>query len=349
MAACCVALSDFNLTSLCVVPPRTWQAKDRFTKTYETDYDREMASKLPVGCTRRDEVICLVRDIPIQKVSVSQPVGEIGEEAKPGGMPGSWTNPRRNTNALGAEHYFNYRGDWRRGTMSGHGTYTFALDGQYVGQWRRNRQHGHGSTTYANGATYEGEWKDGHYDGVGTLKQKNGTVYHGSFVKGQRCGFGKLTYPSGQWYEGDWADGLQHGRGTMANSAGHKYVGSWIKGQIAGSGTFYTPDGERLVRFWPPRTFQETLYSVREEKKEEEEANRERMEALMRPIRERMLEEYVADVRWNIEEQERLAEEAEAEEMRRMLIEKREKMKQARVDALLAGSEGGGDGGVEED
>mmetsp|Transcript_19358 Transcript_19358/g.68495 ORF Transcript_19358/g.68495 Transcript_19358/m.68495 type:complete len:430 (+) Transcript_19358:279-1568(+) len=312
------------------------EAKARFTKQYETDYEREQAKKLPPGCTRRDEVICLVRDVPIAKVSESQHPLEIGDEPRPGAVPGSWTNPRRNTNSKGAEDFFHYRGEWRRGKMSGTGTYTFALGGTYHGHWRENRQSGFGKTEYSNGVKYEGEWEGGKWQGTGTLTYPNGTKYHGNFKDGHREGYGKLTYPNGQVYEGDFADGLQHGRGTMVNMLGHKYVGSWIKGQIAGSGSFYLPDGERIVRFWPSRTFQETIFDIREEKRLEEEEHKAHLEALMKPIREKMLEEYVADVRWNIEEQERIREEEEAEEMRRMLLEKREKMKQAKIDALEA-------------
>lgn len=319
-------------------PKRVHVAADRFApKTLDEQLEATFKKKqLPEGCTPRDEVVCLIRDIPVQKVTTSMAKADIGLQPHPGLVPGSAPPDSRPSNSKDAEEYFSYVGEWRLGKMAGKGTYTFADGHKYTGAFLNNRPHGYGEAEYKTGTTYRGEWKDGQYDGLGELEYPYGIKYKGMFAKGYREGHGRLTYPLGAYYEGEWKMGLQHGRGEMANKHGHKYVGSWANGLVHGSGSFYHPGGERIVRFWPPRTFTETLYSVRDEQEEEEEEKQRALEELLGPLRQRQLEEYVQQVRDDILAEEERQRQEEEEERRRILIERREAEKKKRMDMLEA-------------
>ena len=84
-----------------------------------------------------------------------------------------------------------YKGQWKKGEMSGYGVYEFANGDVYKGAWKKGLMDGRGTYTYANGDKYIGMWKEGkmngrghfHWDLPGDLMTN--AVYEGFFKDGQ--------------------------------------------------------------------------------------------------------------------------------------------------------------------
>ena len=60
-----------------------------------------------------------------------------------------------------------YKGQWKKGEMSGYGVYEFVNGDVYKGAWEEGLMEGRGTYTYSNGDKYIGTWKEGKMDGRG--------------------------------------------------------------------------------------------------------------------------------------------------------------------------------------
>ena len=77
-----------------------------------------------------------------------------------------------------------YVGEWKDGTMHGHGTYLFPSGKKYVGDWKDANEHGQGTTAYPNGDKHVGEYKNGYEHGQGTFTYANGKILKGEWKNG---------------------------------------------------------------------------------------------------------------------------------------------------------------------
>lgn len=215
----------------------------------------------------RDTVICSVREVNAAHVTPDpDPRSESLVDVQVG-PPGSKSDAHLppKPQSEGAAVYFNYTGEWKRGSMQGHGTLDFALGGYYTGRWKGSLQDGEGEAEYLNGSVYQGSWKEGRMHGYGTLTHVGGYTYEGNFANGFRHGQGTATYPNGVKYTGNFEYGMRNGRGEMTDRHGHRYMGSWADDLIFGKGNLTLLDGRRYNRIWPGVTFLEAIRMLKAE------------------------------------------------------------------------------------
>ena len=168
---------------------------------------------------------------------------------------------------------FVFIGEWKNGSVDGHGTFTSTDGEKYVGEFKGNKRNGQGTLTFADGDKYVGEFKDGRYSGRGELTYADGHKYVGEFKDGQFSGWGEFNYPNGHQYIGEFKDGdysgkgtenfangdkyvgefkddKRHGQGTLTFVNGHKYIGEFKGGNYSGQGTLIYANGEKYVGQW---------------------------------------------------------------------------------------------------
>jgi hypothetical protein len=288
----------------------------------------------------RDHIASMIKHVKRQVLTTDTHAAWGGIRPKQHGPPGTksddtWTPLEE---ALGADDYFNYVGQWKESHMQGLGDFRFAIGGNYHGHWDESKQSGHGTAHYRSGSSFEGDWVNGRTAGKGTQCHAGGYKYEGQWSNGLRHGEGTLTYPSGQVYKGTFERGNRHGRGEMTNRYGYKYVGLWEDGYICGTGALVFPDGKRHVRTWPVCTFAEAITIIMDEERAAEEEQKRRMDELMRIENEEKLLDVVDDAMEKLAAERAAEEEARNAEMRREYLEKKKKMeeaKQAHLERLM--------------
>jgi len=307
-------------------------AKDRLAERI----NKSLASQKKGGGKRKERKFLLTEeeDIPLKPQRF--------------GPPGLANPLHTAKKSEGNELFYNYTGEWHEGYLHGFGTYIYVDGTEYEGEWHLNRRHGQGIARYGNGSVYTGYWEDDFYQGIGTHKMSDGTVYEGYFHKGVRQGPGRLTFPCGLIYEGDFYIGHPHGRGEMTSpELGIRYRGWWENGFIRGTGTLYTREWEEDVRPWPMLNGGLSIRAAYELKRREERdhhafkvSQQARFKGKLNAMQ---LQEYVEEVRDDISNMRRAANLQEVTEKRRLMKEKRQREKEARLNALLAAQNDGGD------
>jgi hypothetical protein len=261
----------------------------------------------------------------------------------PPAPPGLAADPKPKLNSQGKTpmpmHLFfkRWTGGWKKGSMHGHGKYTFAVDGLAVdGAWSQNRLNGKGRTRYLDGSSYEGEYKEGLFHGQGTLTFASGSVYAGEWRHGLRHGVGVQTWPSGQRYEGKFYKGDMHGRGVLSSAAGHEYRGEMRMGLIQGVGRLRFATGPSVLKNWPRCTMREAVLGEYTDARIKALANKLELDELLAKARKFELDDYIEAVRdhndFMAAEEKRL----EIEERRRLELLRREKIRDAKLAAMEA-------------
>jgi len=120
-----------------------------------------------------------------------------------------------------------YEGQWRYGTMTGKGTFTFKGN-KYVGMWLNGKKHGQGKLVYADGSVYEGEFKNDKKHGYGKLKTLSGEEHTGEWANDMSNGYGKHVWASGTTYVGDWKNNQMHGNGVLMYFDGRVEQGKFV-------------------------------------------------------------------------------------------------------------------------
>ena len=113
---------------------------------------------------------------------------------------------------------------WKADEEFGHGICTMADGASYRGQWRRGTYCGLGSYKYTDDSVHEGLFKDGDGHGFGIFKDSDGQ-YEGNFKDDERHGFGVYKdLEDGSVFEGFWKDGISDGHGRLSFPDGSKVI-----------------------------------------------------------------------------------------------------------------------------
>jgi hypothetical protein len=127
-----------------------------------------------------------------------------------------------------------YVGEYRNGSLSGQGTYTFANGSKYAGEHKDGKFDGQG-TYYHNtpgenkGDVYVGEFRSGSYQGQGTYTFVNGNKFVGEFQGNLPNGMGTFSFITGDRYAGEFKGWARHGKGILVYADGSKQEGWWEK------------------------------------------------------------------------------------------------------------------------
>ena len=116
---------------------------------------------------------------------------------------------------------------------------------QYRGGWKEGKKSGHGSINFADKSWYTGHFHEGSYHGQGELVSSRGHRYQGGWIGGKREGHGVYVWPDGGRYDGEYWDGKEHGHGTRWFASGAVYVGAWNAGVMSGKGEYTYHDGAK--------------------------------------------------------------------------------------------------------
>eukprot|EP00002_Diphylleia_rotans_P012833 TRINITY_DN2507_c0_g1_i3.p1 TRINITY_DN2507_c0_g1~~TRINITY_DN2507_c0_g1_i3.p1 ORF type:complete len:1006 (-),score=216.74 TRINITY_DN2507_c0_g1_i3:249-3266(-) len=116
--------------------------------------------------------------------------------------------------------------------------------GRYEGNWKWGTMHGHGVFYSDDGLIFDGTWSSNHIT-QGRLILSDGTKIFGNFEAEKLHGHARVQNPNGDYYDGYWRDGFRHGKGTMVWShSKSKYEGQWAYGNMDGHGTMTVYDQE---------------------------------------------------------------------------------------------------------
>lgn len=74
-----------------------------------------------------------------------------------------------------------YEGEWKEGSISGKGKYSFASGAWYDGEWVNSKFHGRGTYLWPNGSSYIGNWVENKMHGQGAFMTSQGDRYQGRF------------------------------------------------------------------------------------------------------------------------------------------------------------------------
>jgi hypothetical protein len=139
-----------------------------------------------------------------------------------------------------------YRGEFRDDKKHGTGRYEFANGNFYEGQFAIDKRHGTGKYSWTCGDSYEGEWRDGHMEGKGTTIYSNKNRYDGEFHADRREGNGTLVCADGLSYSGQWLKNMRHGNGKLQFPNGDFYEGQWEGDKKHGRGIDQFINGNRF-------------------------------------------------------------------------------------------------------
>ena len=104
-----------------------------------------------------------------------------------------------------------YVGDWRNNMFHGRCNEIYYINGDYYkGEVRRGSITGKGKMVYNDGKQYSGIWKNGVWDGFGELIYPSKDIYCGNFANGLRESHGLYTWSNGNTYEGQWKNDEMH-------------------------------------------------------------------------------------------------------------------------------------------
>lgn len=124
----------------------------------------------------------------------------------------------------------NYIGEFKNGTITGFGTFTWPNGDKYIGHFKDAKRTGQGTYTTTKGDTYTGDFKDGKRHGKGKFTLPDGSVYVGNFKDNMSSGYGESTFADGEKYMGEWENSLYHGQGIRIFKDGRRQEGIWEKG-----------------------------------------------------------------------------------------------------------------------
>ena len=104
-----------------------------------------------------------------------------------------------------------YVGDWRNNMFHGRCNEIYYKNGDYYkGEVRKGTLTGKGKMLYSDRKQYSGMWKNGIWHGYGKMIYQNKDIYCGNFVNGLRNLYGVYTWSNGNTYEGMWKNDELH-------------------------------------------------------------------------------------------------------------------------------------------
>jgi hypothetical protein len=130
-----------------------------------------------------------------------------------------------------------YKGELRKGLLSGKGRITWPSNGYYEGDFVDGLYDGKG-VLHTPEYLYEGDFSEGIARGEGTIDFVNGDKYNGEVNFTRPNGSGVLEMVDGRVYTGEFKDGFFHGQGELKDTLGGIYVGAFEKGLFEGDGVY---------------------------------------------------------------------------------------------------------------
>ena len=157
----------------------------------------------------------------------------------------------------------NYKGNWKKDSRSGKGTYTWADGGKYEGNWKNNEPDGFGKMIYVipEGKTqYNGNWANGIKKGFGKFIDYDGKVISGTwdeyFLHGYNEHQNKYTWENGNYYKGRFNNELPNGKGIIKSKDDVElYSGDVKDGKKHGQGIKTFSNGKKQVGIWKNNKF----------------------------------------------------------------------------------------------
>tara|TARA_Y100001970_G_scaffold122493_2_gene151832 strand:+ start:3632 stop:6763 length:3132 start_codon:yes stop_codon:yes gene_type:complete len=149
-----------------------------------------------------------------------------------------------------------YEGDYKDGSRSGYGSYTWAgewLGQKYVGEYDDWERNGYGVFTYRSGDIESGIFKDGELSKNLSVNEVEDYLNDKYFLENKNndygciqgdCynGWGEYIWDGeydGDNYIGEWKDGLKHGNGVYTwGDSGSQYSGEFYDDNGEGYGTY---------------------------------------------------------------------------------------------------------------
>ena len=165
--------------------------------------------------------------------------GTVPEE---GGGDGIFVRHGHATVRMGNGTFF--EGVFHDGAPQGNAVLVFPNEDRWEGNFDRGRLHGHGTYTWARPM--------GHPQALKWRKKYIGWLEDGRIESQGRPSTFILNK---QIYEGEFRDGVAHGKGVMLWADGHHYDGEWVDGRAQGDGVLTLVDGtEKKGPFVPCRS-----------------------------------------------------------------------------------------------
>ncbi len=165
--------------------------------------------------------------------------GTVPEE---GGGDGIFVRHGHATVRMGNGTFF--EGVFHDGAPQGDAVLVFPNEDRWEGNFDRGRLHGHGTYTWAR--------PTGHPQALKWRKRYIGWLEDGRIESQGRPSTFILNK---QIYEGEFRDGVAHGKGVMLWADGHHYDGEWVDGRAQGDGVLTLVDGtEKKGPFVPCRS-----------------------------------------------------------------------------------------------
>lgn len=231
--------------------------------------------------------------------------------------------------SLGAENFYNYKGNYKNSHLYGIGKYWYIDGGSYDGYWVNDIPDGQGTAVYSDGSVYVGTFKNSLFHGYGVMNDSVGNKYDGHWVNGKRSGNGTITYNNGLIYNGMFVNDKMNGEGEMISvTTGFHYIGQWRNNKICGKGVLVNDHVENVKyeRIWPEKSFHETIKDLKKEIIKRKKENEKKLYEISSYVRNHKLELYVESVRQRnkqIEEANklRIQQMKEEEERRKKLLE----------------------------
>lgn len=231
--------------------------------------------------------------------------------------------------SMGAENFYNYKGNYKNSHLYGIGKYWYMDGGTYDGYWINDIPDGQGTAVYSDGSSYIGTFKNSLFHGYGIMTDSVGNKYDGHWMNGKRSGSGTITYNNGLVYNGMFVNDKINGQGEMISvSTGFHYIGQWRNNKICGKGILINDqvEGVKYERVWPEKSFHDTIKELKEEIIKRKKENEKKLYEISSYTRKHQLELYVESVRQTnkqIEEANklRLQQMKEEEERKKKLLE----------------------------
>lgn len=169
----------------------------------------------------------------------------------------------------------------------------------------------------------------------GTLVYEDGSKYIGSWKNGKRHGLGEFTLKSGIVYKGDFFAGKPHGRGYLYSpQTMYTFEGAFENGAIRGYGALTDPQKKKEVRHWagldPTRSFNDAIEQLRREKNQDFKVALKYDDDTFAVVRALRLQEYVADLKFQIATDRAEEKQQALLERRRNFLKARERIKEIR-------------------